>query len=275
MQAPGLLQVESVEMIEPTYMALADARYTSELLGLQGTEAKVLIDEEEDPVAVAVHVSGVWKVASFLLRSPTVEVIEMLEEMDLEIIQVEGEEWAGAVREHFAMRIARIPPGLEDFNPARKDMIKSLMQERLGDTRDLSCLDCGCGSGLGTVAARELGMLPLSFDNDAAMLSMGLHTGRLIPECTVLVDGTAASKYLEPADIGLMLMAGSINDFNSFIWKQVTEQMLTLSGKFLCTTETEGEAKRIQAWCVAAGRAAEVSENTRDPFYDRWVVLAF
>ena len=40
MQAPGLLQVESIEMIEPTYMALADARYTSELLSMQGTEAK-------------------------------------------------------------------------------------------------------------------------------------------------------------------------------------------------------------------------------------------
>jgi hypothetical protein len=274
MQAPGLLQVESYEMIEPTYMALADMRYNSDFLSLQGTEAKMLIDEEEDPVAVAVNVDGVWKATSFLLRSPTIEIVEMLEEMDTEILQVEGEEWAGAVREHYALRIARIPPGPEDYSPRRKDMVKELMQEVWGDMEGLTCLDCGCGSGLGAVAARECGMWALGFDNDAASLSLGLHTGRLIPECTLLVDGTQASKYLEPADAGLVLMAGSINDFNGFIWKQVTEQMLTLCQKLLVTTETENEAKMVLGWCKAFGRGGRMLENQRDPFYDRWIVIS-
>jgi hypothetical protein len=274
MQAPGLLQVESYEMVEPTYMALADMRYNSEFLSLQGTEAKMLIDEEEDPVAVAINADGVWKVTSFLLRSPTVEIIEMLEEMETEILQVEGEEWAGAVREHYAMRIARIPPGLEDYNQGRKDMVTSLIQETLGDVEGSTCLDCGCGSGMGSVAARECGMWALGFDNDAAMLSLGLHTGRLIPECTALVDGTQASTYLEPADVGLVLMAGSINDFNAFIWKQVIEQMLTLCQKLLVTVETEKEAHMVGNWCRSSGREVNVFENKRDAFYDRWAITA-
>jgi hypothetical protein len=272
MLAPGILNVDNLEMIEPSYMALADARYTSEFLSLHAAEGRMLVDEEEDPIAVAVRSDSTWKVSSFLLRPPAIEVIEMLEQLDLAIIQVEGEEWAAAVREYYALRLARTTPAFEDFNPERKDMIRSLLRESLDDVRGLTCLDCGCGSGIGTMAARERGMWALGFDNDAAMLSLGLQKGRLVPEDTALVDGTMASRYLEPADVGLMLMAGSINDFNAFVWKQVTEQMLILCGRLLCTTETRPEAERILGWCEALERKGEVRENRRHAFYDRWVV---
>jgi hypothetical protein len=86
------------------------------------------------------------------------------------------------------------------------------------------------------------------------------------------IDATRADAYVEPEPFGMVLMAGKIAEFNSFLWKQIIEKTLQLSRTTLITVETEGEARAIVPWCV--GRKVEVFENERDPFYDRWVVIA-
>jgi hypothetical protein len=115
-------------------------------------------------------------------------------------------------------------------------------------------------------------MNAVSYDMDLALLSLGLGSGRLYFHEVMHIDATRADRYIDPEPFGMVLMAGKIGDFNSFLWKQIIERALQLSENTLITVETEMEARMVEPWCD--GRKVEVFENERDPFYDRWVVLA-
>ena len=43
------------------------------------------------------------------------------------------------------------------------------------------------------------------------------------------IDATRADLYVEPEPFGMVLMAGKIAEFNSFLWKQIIEKTLQLS----------------------------------------------
>jgi hypothetical protein len=130
-----------------------------------------------------------------------------------------------------------------------------------------------CGSGLGSAALRQLGMVPIAYDNDPGLLALGMIKGRLMPEGTMCIDATRASLFAPKAPLGLILMAGSMNDFNEYVWRPIVEETLRLTGETLVTVETEKEAERVKRWCVAQGREVRMFENNRDPFYDRWVCV--
>ncbi len=272
MRAAVLLDLDDVDFIEPNFERLTDNSYTNQLLTLPAKQAKLLISEDEWPLALAIGDGKSWKAGSFLLRKPTEAVIERAEELEAEILQEERHDWEAAVREWFSLRIAReVQPAIEDFTPKRAVLVEELLRQVWGDVEGETCIDACCGSGAGTVALRQTGIIPLSFDNDPSLLSLGLHSGRLAPEDTICLDGTKASNYLPHTQLGMILMAGEISQYNQIFWRKIIEEMLELTEKTLVSTGTEKEALLVESWSKDKGRKVAVIENKRDAFYDNWI----
>lgn len=272
MRAAVLLDVDEVEFLEPNFERLNDDSYTQTLLAMPARQAKLLISTDEYPLAVALEGGKGWRCASFLLRKPVGEIFDRLEELDAEVLQEERHEWEAAVREYYSLRIAKeVTPAMEDFTPTRVLNISQLIRERWGEVEGEACVDACCGSGAGSVALRDLGMVPLSFDNDPTLISLGLRSGRLRPEETICLDGTRASNYLMHCRYGIMLMAGEIGPHNAPFWKRISSEVMDVSDQIIVTVGTEREARLVESWAKGRKRKVEVLENKRDAFYDNWV----
>ena len=272
MRAGRILDLDELTFLEPTFASLTEDLYTTALLGIPALEGRLLIDRDENPLAVAVSDGEGWYAASFLFRRPPLEVIELCEDLDSEIHEEERSLWLAAVREYYSLIIERtVTPALADLPPDRPAKVRSLLEEVWGGEDAVTCLDCCCGSGVGSSASRALGMRPISYDNDPALLSLGLSSGRLLPEETLWIDATLAGTYLEPVLRGIAVMMGEINTFTGEMWEAITGEFLALADEALITVGTEQEARRVEGWCLAFGHRAEVTENRRDEFYDRWV----
>jgi len=272
MRAAVLLDLDEVTMIEPSFEHLTDDAYTGMLIALPAKEARLLISEDEWPLALALSDGKGWKVGSFLLRTPNEQVIDKADSLDADVFQEDRKEWEAAVREYYSLRIAKeVQPAIEDFNPRRVPLITDLIKERWGNLKGEICIDAGCGSGAGALALRQAGLSPLCFDNDPSLLSLGLRSGRLLPEKTVLLDGTRSSNFLAHASHGAILMAGEIGPHNHVFWRKIVSEMLELTDRTLMTFGTEKEARLVEGWGKERNRKVEVLENKRDLFYDAWV----
>ena len=269
-----LFGLEELYLLEPDYIKLVDPSYTDRFLDLDVRSSRVLIDKEERPLAIATE-KDKWFATTFLHREPSDSIIEAIADMELDVFQADRKDFTAAVREYYSVLISEtVGPSPEDFNAERKAQVVSLLKQCFGKgkLKGKTCLDVGCGTGLGSAAIHELGMHAVSYDMDDGLLSRGLSAGRLFHHETMRIDATQAKAFVEPVDFGLVLMAGKITEFNSFLWRQIIQQTLDLSKCTVITLETEHEAKLVEPWCSA--RQVEVFENDRDRFYDRWVVLA-
>jgi hypothetical protein len=263
---------EGLEFLEASYEQMVDDRFTAEIGLIDASEGRMLIDEDEWPLSFAVKTPKGWRATSFLLRQPKVEIVERYESLGGEIFQTDRAEFAAAMREHFSEKlIQQVPPAIEDFSPERCTMVQELISEVWGERIGQGCLDVACGSGLGSAALRQLGIIPIAYDNDPGLLALGMMKGRLMPEGTMCIDARRASVFVPKAPLGLILMAGSVNDFNEYVWKAIAEETLKLTPETLVTLETEKEAVRVKGWFASKGLKVELFENCRDPFYDRWV----
>jgi hypothetical protein len=273
MKAAGILGLEGITFLEPGFADLTEDLYTTALLGIPAVGARLLVDEAEDPLAMAVSDGKDWYAASFLFRKPPREVIDLCEGLDCGLYQEERALWLEAVREYYSLLLARTTiPAMEDIPPGRTDSLRSLLEEVWGVGRDIPCLDCCCGSGVGSAVLRTLGMRPLSFDNDPSLLSLGLSTGRLLPGETMWIDATIAGRYLDPVPRGIAVMMGEINAFTAEMWENITRELLSLVDEAVITVGTEAEVLRVEGWVLASGHRHDVTENRRDAFYDRWVL---
>jgi len=272
MRAAAILGLDVLTFVEPGFASLTEDAFSGVLLGIPATAARLLVDMDEEPLAVAVSDGAGWYAASFLCRKPPREVFELCEQLDAEIYQEERPAWAAAVREYYSLLLAgSTTPALEDLPPDRLPPLTRLLEETWGRGSAVPCLDCCCGSGAGSAAARALGMLPLSCDNDPALLSLGLSAGRLRPEETMWIDAALAARYLDPVPRGIVVMMGEINPFSEETWEEITGEFLSLVDDALITVGTEGEARRVEGWCQGAGRETVVTENRGHAFYDRWI----
>jgi hypothetical protein len=263
---------EGLEFLEQSYEQMLDDRFTDEVRLIDASESRMLIDEDEWPLSFAVRTPKGWKATSFLIRKPKVEVVERYEALGGEIFQTEKVEFAAAMREYFSEKVLQqVLPAIEDFSPERCTGVQELISEVWGERIGCGCLDVACGSGLGSSALRQLGMIPIAYDNDPGLLALGMRKGRLMPEGTLCIDATRASAFVPKAPLGLILMAGSINNFNEYVWRPIVEETLKLTIETLVTVETEKEAERVKEWGMAKGRSVDLFENDRDAFYDRWV----
>jgi len=269
-----ILGLPKVDLIEPAFNVLPDESYTNNLLALPADKAVLVVDEEEWPVALAVRTEQGWKGTNFILRGPTVEVVERYEELGGELRETTQESWMRATREHYSLALQRAtPPSMEDFSPERASLVKRLIKKTWGEADGEVCLDCGCGSGMGAAVLRDLGFSSLAYDNDPSLLSLGLSKGRLLPEETMLIDASLATHYVRPSEYGLALMAGTINEYTTLVWKGILKELMDLCRETMVTVESQKEADLVRLWALGAGRRARVLENLNDAFYDRWICL--
>ncbi|MCK9592948.1 MAG: hypothetical protein M0Q91_13165 [Methanoregula sp.] len=272
MSAAEILGVDAVRFIEPEFSALTDFRHNAILAATRGDEGRLLLDEHEEPLALAFRGPDGWIAGSFLFRNPSVALIELFENVNGEIFQEDRAIWAGAVREYFSNAlVTQVPPSIDDLNPKRHGILKDFIDSVWGKGKGETCIDCCCGSGVGSAVLRDLGFSPLSYDNDEYLLSRGLTEKRLIPEETMWIDATIASRYIEPVPKGVAIMAGEFNSFNQDMWERIAMELCKVTQETLITVGTEKEAMIVQEWGTAMDRSVTVNENPADPLYDRWV----
>lgn len=275
LKAAEIFEIENLAFIEPSFAALTDPLYTDLLAADNCDEGRLLVDEHDEPVAVAFHEKAGWIAGSFLCRKPSVALIDTFEQVNGEIYQEDRAVWAAAVREYFSLLLAKeVPPAMEDLNPARKAILAGVIEEVWGKGSGETCMDCGCGSGVGSLVLRELGYTPLSYDNDPALLTRGFLKGRLLPEETMCIDATQVASYIEPVPKAIGIMMGEINSFSAGMWHQIAAGLFSVSKETLITVGTEPETHLVKQWGEEAGLTVEVHEGSGDSFYDHWVCVA-
>lgn len=275
MKAAEIFDFDDIAFIEPSFAALVDPLYTDLLAQDSCDEGRMLVDENEDPIAFAFHEKAGWIAGSFLCRAPNLALIDAFESVNGEIYQEDRAVWAAAVREYFSLKLAKdVPPALEDLNPLREGIIEGVIRDTWGPGNGETCIDCGCGSGVGSLVLRKLGYTPLSYDNDPALLSLGMEKGRLMPEETMCLDATQVASCIDPVPKGIGIMMGEINSFSADMWHQIAAGLFAVSKETLITVGTEPETHLIREWGGEAGRTVEVRENAGDMFYDHWVCVA-
>jgi hypothetical protein len=268
MKAARILDLPHLRFLDPSFAALADGISPAIPEGI--TASRLLVDERENPLAVAFRAGEEWYATTFLYRRPDLDLLDRCDEGDLEIYQESRRAWAEAVREYFSLEMARdVTPAMEDLAPDRALKLEGLLRTVWDRPGGGDCLDCCCGSGVGSAVIRRMGMQPLAYDNDAALLSRGFASGRLIPGEVMWIDAARAGEYLEPVPRGIAVMAGEINTFTAGTWKEILGQLLQLTDDAVITVGTEAEVERIREW-ASPGSGAHVWENDRDSFYDRW-----
>jgi hypothetical protein len=272
MNITEILGIDAVRFVEPEFAAQTDSLFNDVLAAAGGDEGRLLVDGDGEPIALAFHGPDGWLAASFLFRNPTVELIEQFENMNGEIFEEDRPVFSAAVREYYSnIIIKEVPPAIEDLNPVRRGILSALIEKHWGRGYHGKCIDCCCGSGVGSQVLRELGYAPISFDNDASLLARGFAAGRLLPAETMCLNALFASRYIEPMPRGIGIMMGEINDFTKETWEQIVQELFTIARDILITVGTEKEARLIQQWGEAMERTVEVTENPADPIYDRWV----
>lgn len=275
MKANEILDLDDLVFIEPQFSELTEPYYNTELARAGGCEGRLLLDENEEPLALAFGEGRSWTAGSFLCRDPTATLIEKFENVNGEIYQVDHSEWAAAVREYFGLALkGGVPPAIEDLNPKRRGILTGLIRKFWEKGDGTTCIDACCGSGVGSLVLRDLGFVPLSYDNDETLLSLGLATGRLLPEEIMWIDAMRVSEYTKPVQKGIGIMMGEINSFSEEMWNQIVSELFLVTRETLVTVGTEPEAELIRSWGENLGRTVEISENPGDPIYDIWVCRA-
>ncbi|MEG3055607.1 MAG: hypothetical protein RQM90_05740 [Methanoculleus sp.] len=275
MTIADILEVDGCRLVEPSFAELTTNSHTDLLLQVMADEARLLVDEDEELIAFALHDGSGWHAASFLFRDATLALIERFEEVGGDIYQEDRAAWLSAVREYYSLDISKAAtPAFEDLSPGREEKIRDLIGKVWGDRPGARCLDCCCGSGVGSAALRASGMQSLAYDNDPALLALGLSRGRLAPPETMCIDAREASRYIAPAPLGAIFMAGEIYSYNADIWAAIVADLLTLTDEVLITVRTEPEAALVEEWCAGQWWDTEVFENRRDALYDRWCCVA-
>ncbi len=272
MSVTEILGIDAVRFVEPEFAAQTDSLFNGVLAAAGGDEGRLLVDGDGEPIAIAFHGPDGWVAASFLFRNPTAGLIEQFEGMNGEILQEDRPVFTAAVREYYSTILMKeVPPAIEDLNPVRRGILSALIEKHWGRGYHGKCIDCCCGSGVGSQVLRDLGYVPISYDNDASLLSRGLAAGRLLPSETMHLDALVAARYIEPVPRGIGIMMGEINDFTRDMWEQIASGLFLISENTLITVGTESEARLIQQWGGEMERTVEIRENPADPIYDLWV----
>jgi len=270
-----IFELEDLRFVEPLFADLTDSRFNALLANQDTSEGRLLLDEAEEPLALAFQGANGWVAGSFLCRNPSVALIDLFESVNGEIFQENRAVFSGAVREYYSTILAaEVPPAIEDLNPARRGILGTLIENTWGSSRGETCVDCCCGSGVGSLVLRDLDYSPLSYDNDQSLLSRGLVTGRLLPAETMCINAMIASQYVEPSPKGIGIMMGDINTFTQDMWEAIVKELFAATKETLITVGREPEARLVAAWGEEMGRTVDVTENPKDPIYDLWVCEA-
>ncbi|MDO5844245.1 MAG: hypothetical protein Q4Q53_03755 [Methanocorpusculum sp.] len=275
MTIESMLDVENLTFLEPDYSSLINSGEPAIILKNAERvlrEARMLIDENENPVVFAVESGFDWSATSWSHRNPTAEEIGIFESLDGEIYQENRADIDSALREYFSRRlVSEISPSADDLTAERVSKVESLIQEYFGEKISGVCIDACCGSGVGASILRNMGGEVLAYDNDAGLIALGIAQGRLIPKDTACIDAKNASAYMPDADFGLGIMFGQMYEYTKDLWQPIVEELAGITSKTLITVATNQEALWVKEWAANVGRELEIFENERDEIYDRWV----
>ncbi|WFN35448.1 hypothetical protein L1S32_04880 [Methanogenium sp. S4BF] len=270
-----IFNLPGIQCIEPVFAELTEDYYTEEMLSIPAEEARLLIDENEYPIALALREKTSWLAGSFVCRPPSRAVLSKFEESGGDIYQENASLYLDGLREYFSLKLlSEVPQATEDTRPERKGMVASLITDTWGSLDGATCIDCCCGSGVISEAIRDCGGNPCGYDNDPALIALGLHSKRLYPRQVMHIDASRATDYIAPVRYGVGCMLGDITAFNAGMWENIVSELLVLSEQTVITTATEPEIQRVKEWCSSQGRTCEIIENDRDPIYDRWVCIS-
>ena len=270
-----MLELDAVRFLEPDYASLVNQGEPGVIIAQsasQISDARMLIDEKQNPVVLAVRSGDEWAATAWAFRPPTQEEIELFQKLDGNLYQESRSDIDNALRTHFSreMRTQYAPAG-EDLTEERIDKVRSLLAEYFGENLSGTAIDACAGSGIGSMIMRELGARPLAYDNDPELLSLGLSLGRLREEETAWIDGRSASAYLPDAEYGVGIMFGQMYNYTKDLWQPIVEELAGITQKTLITVATSEEAEWVCEWAAGVGRNLSIFENERDPIYDRWV----
>lgn len=274
MQLAEFFEVNEVRLVEPLFSDLCYREMDELLLRIPAEKNRILIDETDEVLSVAIESpDGVLQASCFHLRSMSDELLNRLEEMDGEIFQVSRADFEDTIRAYYsADLLSSHDTAPDDLNPERLEITRDLLKSAIGDNSGISCLDCCCGTGIGSLLLKEMDLNPLAYDNDDALLVRGLKEKRLSPERTMWIDGRLLDNYLTaPVDYAFGFMFGEIQPFNQDTWEEIISAICAVSERVLLTVGTEQEADIIGGWMKNDGLDPEIWENDRDPIYDRWV----
>jgi hypothetical protein len=274
MHVSEFFESDNVRLLEPLFSDLCYTEMDELLLQVPGESSKILIDENEEILSMAVESpEGLIQASCFHLRSPSDSLITRLEEMDGEVYQIQRDQFEDGVREYYSrILLSTSAMASNDLNPSRTAITRDLIRTYMADEQDILCLDCCCGSGIGSAVLTELGLNPLSYDNDDSLIARGLSEGRLKPERTMWIDGRYLEQYLTTrVDYAFGFMFGEIQPFNQDTWAEIISAICAISDKVLLTVGTKTEVDLIHGWLQEAGLTHEIWENDRDPIYDRWI----
>ena len=270
-----MLELDAVRFLEPDYASLVNQGEPGVIIAQsasQISDARMLIDEKQNPVVLAVRSGDEWAATAWAFRPPTQEEIELFQKLDGNLYQEPRSDIDNALRTHFSreMRTQYAPAG-EDLTEERINKVRSLLAEYFGENLSGTAIDACAGSGIGSMIMRELGARPLAYDNDPELLSLGLSLGRLREEETEWIDGRSASAYLPDAEYGVGIMFGQMYNYTKDLWQPIVEELAGITQKTLITVATREEAEWVCEWAAGVGRNLSIFENERDPIYDRWV----
>jgi diadenosine tetraphosphate (Ap4A) HIT family hydrolase len=235
----------------------------------------ILADENNYALAVFQKEKERWRILPLVFCGIGGRDITTLSTPSQRIIPCNRNEWIAAIREYYCFQlVSRTPPIKEMDQSGRPEALHELIREVWGTTGREVCLDCCCGSGIGSQVIRECGMIPVSYDNMPGQISLGFSRGRLRPEETLCIDATIASRYIDPAGKGIGLMLGDISPTNAGIWERIVDELLILSKETLISVVSEAEALRVKRWCEDRRCSVEIAENPRHRIFDRWVIMA-
>lgn len=261
--------------VEESFADLTESNAMEKLLDERASEALLVTDMQEAPLALALKTTAGWRIASALLTMQDCRLQERISAFGGRACRTTRTRWMSALKEYYSRQIISTVPPTNEMNQAgRPELLADLLRDTLGGKAGASCLDCCCGPGTGSAVIRSFGLKPVSYDNMPSQLALGFLRGRLNEDETCCIDATIASRYLEPVEYGLGLMLGNIDATNAGIWERIVRELLSLSGSTVITVVTEREARRVGRWCREDGRDTQVFENPRHPFLDRWVCCA-
>ena len=164
-----------------------------------GDEGRLLVDGDGEPIALAFHGTDGWVAASFLFRHPTVELIEQFEGMNGQILEEDRAVFTAAVREYYSNLLCKeVPPAIEDLNPVRRGILSASSRSTgagatMGNASTAAAVRVSVRSCSGTS-----GMSPLSYDNDASLISPRACSGAPAPGGDDVSRCTGRSRFIEP-----------------------------------------------------------------------------
>jgi hypothetical protein len=220
------------------------------------------------------------------LYSESRPVMDLIKRMDCERVDLNADALFQAIVECLSVSLMEgvfcdnceesgVPHYPEDRVSGLERMLKVLLEDALDDGSRV--LEVGCGSGIGTMVLRSLGMNPWAMDIDRCEVCQGLRAGALDPRRTFVLDARLLPRFFstESFDAVMGFMVGLIDDSNWHIWRDIIVKSSSLArNTVLYTVYSKREAERLADLLANLGWDGRIIDNSSaTAVYDQWVYL--